>query len=370
MKKYKILFTIPNFDTAGSGKAMLKIAQRLDKNLFEPHIACTHNKGVFFKTVEESGIPIHIYPYFHSMSSKLKGALKSWQNRKFFKPYDLVHSFHYSDDYSEALSSKFAGTPWVYVKKNMNWNSNAWNLRTRLSTAIVAQNTDMIKQFFKNDERVSLIPRGVDTQEFKPQETSDSLLKEFNLNKEHKIILLVANLVPVKGVEFLVNAFESICNKYSDTVLMIVGDDSHEYASQLKVNAKYSIDKHRIIFTGKRPDIKDFQSIAKIFVLPTLNKGRQEGSPVSLLEAMASGTFVLASNVAGIRDQLSEIPEQLFEPGDSNSLAIKLEQALNLSDSEIKKAEDKQLELIQKYYTLEIEVKKHEEFYKKALKIK
>jgi glycosyltransferase involved in cell wall biosynthesis len=369
MKKYKILFTIPNFDTAGSGKAMLKIAERLDKNIFEPHIACTHNKGAFFKKVEESGIPIHIYPYFHSMSSKLKGIIRCWQDRKFFKTFDLIHSFHYSDDYSEALSAKFAGTKWVYVKKNMNWNSNAWKLRTKLSTAIVAQNTDMLEQFFKHDERVTLIPRGVDIQEFKPIDMCESLLKELNLKKEQRIILLVANLVPVKGVEYLVNAFEQISDKYTDTVLVIVGDDSHEYATQLKVKAKSSIDNHRIIFTGKRPDIKDFQSIAKIFVLPTLNKGRQEGSPVSLLEAMASGTYVLASNVAGIRDQLSEIPEQLFTPADSNDIAIKLEKALNLSDDAFKKVEHKQLEIIKSKYTLNIEVKKHEDFYKKVLGI-
>ena len=37
---------------------------------------------------------------------------------------DLIHSFHYGSDYSEALAAKFAGIPWVYTKKNMNWEVN------------------------------------------------------------------------------------------------------------------------------------------------------------------------------------------------------------------------------------------------------
>ena len=59
----KVLFTIPNFDTAGSGKALLNIATRLNSNYFEPHICCFHNKGEFFQTVENSNIPIHIFQF-------------------------------------------------------------------------------------------------------------------------------------------------------------------------------------------------------------------------------------------------------------------------------------------------------------------
>ena len=51
--KIKILYTIPNFDTAGSGKALLNLALGLDKNIFEPHIACLNDKGDFFKIVKD-----------------------------------------------------------------------------------------------------------------------------------------------------------------------------------------------------------------------------------------------------------------------------------------------------------------------------
>ena len=48
MEKIKILYTIPNFDTAGSQKPLFEIAKLLDKNKFIVEIVCLHNRGDFF----------------------------------------------------------------------------------------------------------------------------------------------------------------------------------------------------------------------------------------------------------------------------------------------------------------------------------
>src|SRR5690554_7042351 len=99
----KILFTIPNFDTAGSGKALLHVAKRLNPNIFEVHIACMHRRGGFFKTVEASGIPIHIIQYTTNMKPYVKGLASCYQISKKLKAIgpDIIHSFHYAADYSE-----------------------------------------------------------------------------------------------------------------------------------------------------------------------------------------------------------------------------------------------------------------------------
>ena len=170
--KLKILFTIPNFDTAGSGKALLNVANNLDKNLFEPHIACLHNKGKFFKIVERSKIPVHIHKTTHEMKPRMTGFLKCMILAKYFKSLniDLIHSFHYGPDYSEALAANIARIPWLYTKKNMNWgglSKNGWLLRTFLSKHILVQNNDMIKEFFPNSNKLTLVQRGVNLLEFK-----------------------------------------------------------------------------------------------------------------------------------------------------------------------------------------------------------
>lgn len=48
MKKIKILYMIPNFETAGSGIALIKVAKRLDPKKFEPHICCFRDDGKLF----------------------------------------------------------------------------------------------------------------------------------------------------------------------------------------------------------------------------------------------------------------------------------------------------------------------------------
>ena len=58
--RIKILYTIPNFDTAGSGFALFQIAQKLDKKKFIVEIACTNNKGYLYREVVNSGIKVHI----------------------------------------------------------------------------------------------------------------------------------------------------------------------------------------------------------------------------------------------------------------------------------------------------------------------
>lgn len=60
MKKTKILYTIPNFNTAGSGKVLYDLANGLDKSKFEVHIACSNKEGIFFTEIEKLGLPIHI----------------------------------------------------------------------------------------------------------------------------------------------------------------------------------------------------------------------------------------------------------------------------------------------------------------------
>ena len=49
---------------------------------------------------------------------------------------DLIHSFHYGPDYSEALAAKIAGIPWVYTKKNMNWGDSKNVEKTRQTLSI------------------------------------------------------------------------------------------------------------------------------------------------------------------------------------------------------------------------------------------
>lgn len=321
-QRIKVLFSIPNFDTAGSGKALLKVAMGLNLAKFEPHIMCLHSRGTFFEIVEKSGIPVHIIPFTSVMKPYVKGIWKCYKVSRLLKAINptIIHSFHYGADYSEALAAKMAGIKWIYSKKNMNWggaSKNGWRLRSKLATAIVAQNTHMLQLFFENSNKVHLIPRGVDTQEFFPQLASMELKKQWNLSENDRIVMCVANLVPVKGIEVLIAAFGKMSLIHTSWKLIIVGDYSTDYGKKLRELVIKMELRDRVIFTGKQQNINNYLSLAELFVLPTMPRG--EGSPVALLEAMACEIMVLGSNISGIYDQLEKFSNYLVDSGNKDA---------------------------------------------------
>ena len=365
----KILFTIPNFDTAGSGKALLNIATRLDRENFTPEILCKHDRGAFFQTVKSSGIKVHIFDYETPMRPFLKGVWGCWKVSRRLRKInpDIIHSFHYSADYSEVFAARFAGIKWVFTKKNMSWggySKNGWRLRTGLADGIIAQNTDMLRDFFPGWEKVDLIPRGVDIQLFAPKYPDVSI---FDGMANMRLIVCIANLVPVKGVEVLLQAFGYLNRDFPEVRLAIIGDNESEYGKILQSKA-LSIAPEQIIFTGKISNVQDYLRTATIFILPTLRTGRQEGSPVALLEAMATGLPVIASNVAGIRDQLRQCPELMFEPGNAEALAEKIRVLLNLPVQELKALGMSLRKEAVENFSIEQEVALHAHFYQKVYK--
>lgn len=374
MSKIRVLFTIPNFDTAGSGKAMLNIAQRLNKDIFESHVACLNEKGVFFEKVKQSGVPYHILPLYSPLrpiTKMIGGSLKLSKIIKQINP-DIVHSFHYASEYSEALAVRLAGKKWVFTKKNMSWvgsSTRSWKIRSFLANGIAVQNTDMMKDFYPNSKKTTLIPRGVNTKEFYPRPVVAGLREKWNISPDAKVILCVANLVPVKGIEILLAAFKQIREKNpaQDSVVLVVGDNNNDYGRKLlDVTAQLGLEKN-VIYTGKQQNVSDYHTIADVFVLPTLNEGRREGSPVALLEALACGTISIASDIPGIRDQLRTFPDLMFHAGNADELAQKLTKVLASDEQTRSELKKKLIKHVDENYRIEIEVERHEKFYLSCL---
>ena len=372
LRKIKILFTIPNFDTAGSGKALLKVAQRLDKERFIPEILCMHDRGAFFNVVKESGIKVYVYQYTTPMKPYIRGLKEVFKISRFFKSIDpdIIHSFHYAPDYSEPLAARLVGIKWMYTKKNMNCggnSANGWRLRSWLANHILVQNKDMISEFFPKSYKISLVPRGVDTKEFYPYRMHQKIKKEYQLKESNRILICVANLVPVKGIEILLEAFKKVKDNHKEWKLFIVGDTNNTYSRNLKKIVAKEIEEREIFFTGKVLNVKEYLNSAEIFALPTLNKGRKEGSPVALLEAMACGLNVIASKIPGIKDQLENYPDHIFDAGSIDELSKKMITYMSMKTDDNISIGKQFHSHIKDTYKIEHEVQKTEEVYLKLI---
>lgn len=370
MNPIRILFTIPNFNTAGSGKALLNIAQRLDTDRFEAHIACKTDEGAFFETVKNSGIPVHVFDYEPPMRPIKALLKKGWRVSRKLKKInpDIVHSFHYNNNYGEAVAARLAGCRWVFTKKNMNWGSdgaNAWKIRSQLAKHIIIQNSDMKKRFYPNTKKVSLIERGIDTQKFLAQQPNPLLKEQMNTPENARVIITVANMQPVKGLETLIKAFAKLHPQNSDWHLWLIGDDATTYGLALhKLVSRMDMEQY-IHFSGKQLNVVPYLDVAEIFVLPTNATG--EGSPVALIEAMINGKVVLGSDVPGIKDQLAHVPQHLFSAGQAEALAEALHK-LMVNDTKTNTIVG---DSFRKYalhkYSIEREVQEHEAVYQRVV---
>ena len=369
MKKIRIAYTIPNFDTAGSGIALLKLAAGLDRNLFEPMIVCLHDRGDFFKKVVESGIPVHIYPYLSPLKPRLPFLHGVIRIARFFRRLspDIVFSYHYSADFSEAVAARLAGCRFMYVKKNMGWygpSMNQWRIKTRLSNAITVQNTDMMNDFFKNSNKAHLVSIGVDQAEFYPRPPDLALRNELGLEDGGRVVLCVANLIEKKGIPVLIRAFSGSKHK-ANSVLVIVGRNETALWQGIKELVREEGMEGRVIFTGMRPDVCRFFTIADLFVLASTG---DEGAPIAIQEAMASGIPVVTTDTPGNRDQLRDLPSQLVPPSDVGALREAIDRMLDMDEETRSEISSKQLQIVGDRFSLENEVARHQEIYMQLMR--
>ncbi len=361
MHKIKILYTIPNFKSAGSGKVVYDLVKGIDKDKFAPEICCFHSEGGFFKEIESLGVPIHIFPFttnlkpYHSLLFRVLKIAKFFKNHQF----DIIHSWHWSSDITEPLAAKIAGVKWVYTKKAMSWgNPRLWKLRSRLSTKILVLNKDMIPRYFeKLKSKTELIYLGVDTVHYHPQQKKDSTTLGYDFDQKDFVIVTVANLVPIKGVEYLIQAVSKLSDPHIK--LLIVGDYQNEYGLRLKSNNK----NNNIFFVDKQLDVRPYHAIADLFVIPT--KTSWEGLPVAPLEAMSSQRIVIGSNVEGVKEVLESFKDFMFPAKDVNGICNKIKWIKSLPKAEKENYELKMREEVEHNFTLEKSLHLHEEFYLK-----
>jgi len=364
-KKIKILFTIPNFDTAGSGKVVYDLVKGLDKTKFEPIICCFHNKGDFFKEVEKLGVKIHIVPFTTSYKPYFTFPFRVFKISQFFKKhkFDIVHSWHWSSDFSEVLATKLAGIKYVYTKKAMSWGNKAWVWRSKLSSKIICINKDMVAQFFSTmKDKIVEIPLGVEINYFKPIPKSYKSPENIKFNKEDFVLVSVANLVEVKGIEVLLKAVENL----NDTTIkvLIIGDYSSVYGQNLRKKFAHK----NIHFLGKKMDVRPYLAVADLFIIPTKDEGRKEGMPIAPMEAMAMGKIVLGSRISGITDILEEFPESLFEAGNIKELEYKIVKFKSVDCTKRKLLEDKMRKYVVDNLSIDTFIKTHENFYTDLVK--
>ena len=359
----RILYTIPNFITAGSGAALLHIIRRLDRSRFAPAVCVSRRGGSLEREVEALGIPLLEAPFTVPARPLRTLPWRVWQAARAFRThrFDIWHSFHYSDDYTEPLIAYAAGArAWVYTKKNMSWRGRAWKLRSRLAKAIAAQNTAMLRDFFANprlSRKTWLIPRGVDTERFRPGlEPKLGVRARFGIGPDVPVAVAVGHLLPVKGHDLLMRAAAAVEGLH---VWIAGAPQDREWAARLEELRRELGLQERVQFLGTVSEIGALHAEADFFVHTSHN----EGCPVALLEAMACGKAPVATKIAGVEDVIEDgVSGLLTAPGDVEQMRAAISRLMRDPESR-KQLGEAARQRILSHYAIELEVRRHEEMY-------
>jgi glycosyltransferase involved in cell wall biosynthesis len=369
MQPVPILFTIPNFLTAGSGREMMNIIDRLDKDLFAPHIAVAQEGGTLYQEAIRKGYPVIVAPFTAQGGGVLSKLRQCRRMAKGFRKYrfKIWQSFNWSSDYSEAIISRMSGAQYVYVKKNMNWDRRAWKVKTFLASAVIARNKTLLKKhlaawYFRG--KSYLVKGGVSIGSFQKVVSSDLRIK-YRIPEDAFVVGCVAQVVRVKDQLTLIKAIIDL----PDVFLLLAGAERDGvYADELRQIVSHNDLDNRVFFLGAVQNVNTVLSASDVFVLPTTNRyGHEEGCPVALLEAMAAGLPCIASNVAGSNDLVRHGDTGLlFTPENVQELR---EQIITLKESpEIRsRFGGAGYQLVARENTLEMEVMGFVEVYKKLI---
>lgn len=178
-----------------------------------------------------------------------------------------------------------------------------------------------VKKRNMSEEKVYVINNGIPLQDFTIPEDARVQIerKRLGINSNSNVIGTVARFREEKGVKYLIQSAVKVLEAFPDTVFLIAGDGPLR-EELINLSRQLGLE-NKVIFAGFCQDIPAILSILDIVAFPSLT----EGFPIAILEAMAMGKPIVATNVGGIKQILSDGKTGfLVPPKDPVALAEKI----------------------------------------------
>jgi teichuronic acid biosynthesis glycosyltransferase TuaC len=228
--------------------------------------------------------------------------------------FDVVlGSWAYPDGFAAVLFGRALGIPAVVKLHGSDINSIAdmagprrmltWALpRAQRVVAVSRALADKAVELGVDRQRIALVNNGVDGDRFAPRDRA-SARTALGVDPTAKLALYVGNLKAAKGVLDLVAAASSVlCENPHNMIALVGGGEAANEVAAAVAKLGHALSK-RILLLGPRSadDVSQWMAACDLLVLPSWN----EGTPNVVLEALASGRRVVATNVGGVPDLIT-----------------------------------------------------------------
>jgi glycosyltransferase involved in cell wall biosynthesis len=318
---FRILHVIDSLNLGGAQSVLRNIAAILDKKRFQIDVAALHGPGTLHEVFVKSDISPH-YLAKSKYDPRIPFRLKTLIQRN---KYDLVHA-HLVPSCFICDSLRM----WLGIEKlvehehsMLDWRHSS--LYQNLLRKIIYRKCDiaiacslMAQQHLPSATKKVVVYNGVDEEKFKRKSTqaAEAVRTRHNLKDTDFLLIMIGRLAPVKDPKTLCNAVKLLEKDIPDLKVVFVGSGPLEKEIRTLILTLGLED--RFVFAGQRTDVKDYLSVADVYVISSL----LEGLPMALVEAMISEVPAIVSDFAAASEVI--VPEEnalQFARGDARGLA-------------------------------------------------
>lgn len=307
MKKIKILFAINNLNLGGAEFLVAEQFNGIDRNVFDPRLATLYKN-------KEPNLLYRIDSLYHKdFAFKKKHLISFCQWYSVYRylvdnKFDVVYSHLFESNIIFRICAYFAGVKVIMsFEHSQYYNKNKFQLVIdkilSLITDKIIVSTDSVLQFTSKQEKIPINKFYLITNPvILPEKIKNrqEFLKTYKINGDNRfIVLTLGRFSDEKNLFFLIESAKILKQQYPNLLFLLVGYGPLKNALMEKIS---ELDLNDYCLVIEDPlGAKNFYSISDIFVLPSI----REGQSIVVYEAMMAGLPVIASNISGPSDIIS-----------------------------------------------------------------
>jgi L-malate glycosyltransferase len=302
MAKIRLMHVVHSLEIGGIERSTHDMVEVMPSYDIEPSVCCLDRLGPWGEDLKNKGFKIYTIGRSAGIDFKLISKLKAII--KEYKP-DVIHPHQYTPYFYTILSNISLYRPKIVFSEHgrfypdrmsprrVMFNQFANRLTDRIISVCEATKKALVKYEWFPANKIEVIYNGIKIEKFQIKIDIAEKRRSLGLKEDDIVIGAVGRLCTEKNYKMLILAFGLVAKDVHNAKLVIVGGGQLE--DQLRQTAADMGLTNKVLFLGPRTDVPEILKTFDIYALSS----DSEGASQVLLEAMASGTPVVATNVGG-----------------------------------------------------------------------
>lgn len=331
----KLLVITDEMEVGGTQRQIVALLKGIDRVRFQPSLIYFRSPSFLVDELRRAGIPVTCIPKRGRIDVGFFLALRRYIREGGF---DVVHCFSFSGELWGMLAHRFGGRGMFMssIRSTYGWYTRLqWRLKalvSRHSYCVVANSVAgaayAIRQNGVSSAQTIVVYNGVEVPALTPGLDRNELRARLGLSPATVAALFIGRLVEQKNVPSLLRAAARLSRQAVDFVVLIAGDGPLTAPLQ-KMIQQLGLERC-VRLLGERGDVGDLLSASDFLVLPSY----REGLSNAIMEAMAAGRAVIASNVGGNGELVQDGTSGLLYDSDDDAALAAAMQRLIISPGE------------------------------------